>query len=209
MPPSQGPKPAIVGAQGATSHIRDGLDIRRLRPRQRPVPPGITARYGTHCQFLRGSHHPAARDVPQPPGRGRPDLGHPDEAPQPESPPAPPLACLHLCLHAWSIVASPCLHARLLSPDPGADPRPGAGAGGGVFPLQAGYHRGASPAPARPNAATTATWTCPPPGPRPPPCCPCWRPSPQTSCITDAKRIKEHPPVYAPAGVLCYVLFSP
>lgn len=34
---------------------------------------------------------------------------------------------------------------------------------------------GTSPVPARWNAATTAIWICPPPRPRQPPCCRCWK----------------------------------
>ena len=43
------------------------------------------------------------------------------------------------------------------------------------FRFMAAPLRGISPVPARWNAATTAIWICPPPRPRQPPCCRCWK----------------------------------
>ena len=118
-----------------------------LRPRQRPGPAGIRGPdHGTDRQFLRGPHHPAARDVPQPPGRGRPDLGHPHEAPQPGGLP------VH---RGGAHVGAPVCHLRpqqrveqrgdlrgphglpdrLLPADPGPDPGPGAGTCHRLLPL--------------------------------------------------------------------------
>ena len=195
MPPSVAKallKPAIVGAQGATSHIRDGLDIAvDCAHGQRPVPPGIRSgplwnalpvSAWNHTTLQRGMYlsrqdgDVLTWDIRM----KRPNQG--DYLSTGAAHTLEHLFATYARNSAWSsgvIYVGPMgLPHRLLSPDPGADPRPGAGAGGGVFPLHGRLPGGHPPAPARPNAATTATWTCPPPGPRPPPCCPCWRPSP-------------------------------
>ena len=45
----------------------------------------------------------------------------------------------------------------------------------GLTPASWPHLRALCPVPARWSAATTATWTCPPPRPRQPPCCRCWK----------------------------------